>query len=509
MSPGEEEGEPIRGERHPAPGEHVTPGPGALAGRSSGPSTIPVVVSGDGSASIDGIPVPVMGGESVDVAILDTLHGYARNRNASVRAAISDPSAGYVAIVEVAPDGSSKLIEQRQEESTEDAGPAGPAGLTGPVPPTGFPGNAGPPRAERPPGYPDLSDVDVDDGHDDYVDDGDGDDDDAVAVAPESARPRVPTPARSLGLDREPVVRRKIRRQSDDEYEPPPFLRRPLGVGVAGVVAAAVIVVPLVMLGSGSGSGQDQGGQNQAADSSTAASTTPPTPLELTPSYSPSPIPSPSQSSSPSRSPSPSASTSAKPKAEPKPKTTAKAKATTTPKAKAKAKAKPAPKTAPKATRSPAIPTGRVLLKNKKYGFCLDLPGEGSVGVDTRVQDYDCKPTGDNQDWTLDLVSKGGGTAGADLYLIRNVSSNLCLDLPNYGTVLATTPVSVYHCRPNADNQLWWFDKRPNGTYWVRNQKSGDMCLDVARTSKQAVTAKATVFECNANDDHEWSFPKS
>ncbi|MFC9844419.1 RICIN domain-containing protein [Streptomyces sp. NPDC060223] len=504
MSPGEEDDEPIWGERHPAPGEQVDPGPQSPAGGPSGPSVIPVVVSGDGSASIDGIPVPVMGGETVDVAILDTLHGYARNRNASVRAAISDPSAGYVAIVEVAPDGSSKLVEQRQEasdeedEEDEEAGYDEPTGLTGPVPPTGFAGNAGPSRAEQPSGYAGLPD-DVDD-----------DDEDAVAFAPSPARPRIPTPAHSPGLDREPVLRRKIRRQSDDEYEPPAFLKRPLGVGVAGVVAAAVIVVPLVMLGSGSGSGQGQDGQNQAADSSTATGTTPRTPLELTPSYSPSPIPSPS----PSRSPSPSASTSAKPKPKPtpKPKTTAKSKATTTPKAKAKAKteAKSTPKAvAPKSTRSPAVPTGRVLFKNKKYGFCLDLPGNGSVGVDTRVQDYDCIPTGDNQDWTLDLVSKGGGTAGADLYLIRNVSSNLCLDLPNYGTVVATTPVSVYHCRPNADNQLWWFDNRPNGTYWVRNQKSGDMCLDVARTSKEAVTAKVTVFECNARDDHEWSFPKS
>ncbi|MFJ2833045.1 RICIN domain-containing protein [Streptomyces sp. NPDC087263] len=517
MSLGEEDDEPNRGARPFASGEPMAPGLQGPAGNTSGPSIIPVIVSADGSASIDGIPVPVMGGESVDVAILDTLHGYARNRNSTVRAAISDPSAGYVAIVEVAPDGSSKLVEQRQEDSAEDAGFDPSVGLAGSVAPMESVGNAGPtgrpPRFEQPLEQPDFSDIDDDDSDDadadaddgyDIAHDDDADDEDAVAVVPERARPRISAPALSvpnLGLGN---VRRKILRQSDDEYEPPAFLKRPLGIGVAGVVAAAVVIVPLIMLGSSSGSGGESGqGQNQAAESSTVKDKTPPTPLELTPSYSPSP--SPSLSPSPSRSPSPSASpsVSASPKAKTKPKATSKP---TT-----KAKPKATPKAKAKATPVPGIPTGRVLLKNKKYGFCLDLPGEGSVGVDTRVQDYRCKPSGDNQDWVLDLVSKGGGTGGANLYLIRNVSSNLCLDLPNYGTVLAQTPVSVYHCRPGreTDNQLWWFQKRPNGTYWIRNQKSGDMCLDVARTNKTAETTSATVYPCNARDDHEWSFPKS
>ncbi|MFE6487655.1 hypothetical protein ACFVGN_32640, partial [Streptomyces sp. NPDC057757] len=61
MSLGEEEDEPISGDKHFAPGEPVAGGSQRPAPAASG--VIPVVVAGDGSASIDGIPVPVMGGE--------------------------------------------------------------------------------------------------------------------------------------------------------------------------------------------------------------------------------------------------------------------------------------------------------------------------------------------------------------------------------------------------------------------------------------------------------------
>ncbi|MFD5631384.1 RICIN domain-containing protein [Streptomyces sp. NPDC127072] len=496
MSLGEEDDEPNRGDKSPARGEPVAGGPQGSAPAASG--VIPVVVAGDGSASIDGIPVPVMGGESVDVAILDTLHGYARNRDTTVTASISDPAAGYIAIVEVAPDGSSRLVEQRQDDTAQASG------VEHQTEPT-----TGPPAP--------IIVSEHEDAEDSWdEDDADDDEEEAVAIGPERPRPRISAPALSvpsigLGNVRNNLgnVRSRMQRQSDDEYEPPAFLKRPLGIGLAGVVAAAIVIVPLIMLGSGSGGAGDASGQNQAAESSTVKDKTPPTPLELTPSYSPSFSPSPSLSPSPSRSPSPSASASKKDKAKTKPKATSRPKANPEPKPKPKVKTKP--KSTPKTTKPAGIPTGRVLIKNKKYGVCVDLPGEGSVGVDTKVQDYRCKPSGDNQDWVLDLVSRNGGTGGASLYLIRNVSSNLCLDLPNYGTVLAQTPVSVFHCRPGreTDNQLWWLKKRPNGTYWIRNQKSGDMCLDVARTSRATETTSVTVFPCSARDDHEWSFPKS
>ena len=164
MSLGEEEDdEPTSEGKYLASGEPVDADPQGPAGTAAETAPIPVIVSDDGSASIDGIPVPVMGGESVDVAILDTLHGYARNRNSSVRAAISDPSAGYVAIVEVAPDGSSRLVEQRQgDSSAEDAGAVIPTESAGPT---------GPTESDEPAAYPDFSelDLDLDDDDDDHA----------------------------------------------------------------------------------------------------------------------------------------------------------------------------------------------------------------------------------------------------------------------------------------------------------------------------------------------------
>ncbi|MFD8736689.1 hypothetical protein ACFV06_17485 [Streptomyces sp. NPDC059618] len=97
QTPGETTGD------EPAVPEEPAPAPGFA-----------VVISGDGTAAIDGEPVPAADGVTVDAAILDVLHGYARDRGTPVTATVSDPSAGYVAYVEVAPDGSSTLMDQRE-----------------------------------------------------------------------------------------------------------------------------------------------------------------------------------------------------------------------------------------------------------------------------------------------------------------------------------------------------------------------------------------------------------
>ncbi|MFJ8751484.1 RICIN domain-containing protein [Streptomyces sp. NPDC102441] len=151
------------------------------------------------------------------------------------------------------------------------------------------------------------------------------------------------------------------------------------------------------------------------------------------------------------------------------------------------------------------------MIKNEKYGFCVDLPGQGKGKPGSTVYDEQSCTTSpkDNQLWTLKKTLKGRGTGGSDLYLIRNVKDGLCLDLPGEGGARITTVITEFNCKPTAkDNQLWWFDKRPNGTYWIRNQKSGDMCLDVSRTDRKAANAKLTVFVCSDTDDHQWRFVK-
>ncbi|MFJ4685202.1 hypothetical protein [Streptomyces sp. NPDC088789] len=99
MSRGEENDEPITGDDHFA-----------------------VVISGDGSAAIDGEPVRMAEGQSSDTAILDALHERARSRDTPVTATIADPSAAYVAHIEVFPDGSSRLLEQREVPSAAAPG---------------------------------------------------------------------------------------------------------------------------------------------------------------------------------------------------------------------------------------------------------------------------------------------------------------------------------------------------------------------------------------------------
>ncbi|MER7977249.1 hypothetical protein [Streptomyces sp. NPDC095817] len=145
MSRGEETDEPNTGGDPAVPGKPMDLGKPDTVGEASEPAPrFAVVISGDGSAAIDGEPVPASAGTTVDAAILDVLHGYARDLNTTVTATISDPSAGYVAFVEVAPDGSSSLLDQQEQQ--EPTPPPAPVPL--PVP---APEHTGPPPAEAEP----------------------------------------------------------------------------------------------------------------------------------------------------------------------------------------------------------------------------------------------------------------------------------------------------------------------------------------------------------------------
>ncbi|MFJ2608192.1 hypothetical protein ACIO13_24930 [Streptomyces sp. NPDC087425] len=224
-------------------------------GTSMGPneepsSLIPVVIAADGSAVVDGEPVPVVGGESVDVAILDTLHGYARSRNEAVRAAISDPDSDYVAIVEVAPDGSSRMLEQQGEAAPAEPGPTTPVAFDKPSAP------AGRSLDERDDERDDEGDLEAE-----LERDG-GRPGMSLPTPPRLGAPApvshtfsslAPDPDRGAGRPRFPT-----RGQSDDEYEGPGLLKRPAVIGAVGVVVALAVVVPLIVLGSQGGDTKDQ-----------------------------------------------------------------------------------------------------------------------------------------------------------------------------------------------------------------------------------------------------------
>lgn len=169
----------------------------------------------------------------------------------------------------------------------------------------------------------------------------------------------------------------------------------------------------------------------------------------------------------------------------------------------------------PKAEKSPAI-TARQLanalstrvnaqLKNVATGKCADLPAFEKGSVDGPVSQYDCRPTTkDNQLWDLEVADPDGGPGGASLFVIRNRKDGLCMDLPRYGSVAAGTKVTEYHCRPAADNQLWWLDPRSGG-HWIRNAAS-DLCMSVVGGSSAGNDARLQVARCGSGTgEQRWS----
>ncbi|MFD7502297.1 hypothetical protein [Streptomyces sp. NPDC059850] len=283
MSRGEEEDEPIAGGGYEMSKETI----------ESPPPDFTVTISSDGSAAIDGEPVLAGEGEAVDSAIIDILQGYAQARDASVTAAISDTGMGYRTLVEVAPDGSSRLVEEPREAST------GPAEAP-PVPPP----SAG-------------------DDHDTFavgIDDRDSDPDAGKYALPQPAMPSF-TPPSLRSSDSGPSVsppskigRSSTSRQSDDEYEPPGLFQRPLVVGTAAAAVLALVVVgSVVMLTSGGSS--DGGDRTQAVGSESKPSKT----ASDGKSAKPKPSATPSRTPKPSKTPTADTTRSPKPSDSPKP----------------------------------------------------------------------------------------------------------------------------------------------------------------------------------------------
>ncbi|MFD7880077.1 hypothetical protein ACFV5G_39405 [Streptomyces sp. NPDC059766] len=246
MNSDEETDEPTVGERLSADE--------AVVGTTDGaPSTalplFSVVIAADGSAAIDGMPLPVTGGETVDTAILDTLHAYASRGNLPVTAAISDPAVADVTYVEVAPDGSSRIVERPPALE--------PAAIEAPVEAMAEPVAAGVGRDDVPP---------AGEGTDERTDDSE----DAGEDVDRGAYPQPPPPARRTPvpgslLRRPSTAEGRTPRQSDDEYRSAGLLHRPLIVGPVALGVAALVIVPRVITGGGS---DDGGQQNTAAGAS-------------------------------------------------------------------------------------------------------------------------------------------------------------------------------------------------------------------------------------------------
>ncbi|MFJ1746206.1 RICIN domain-containing protein [Streptomyces sp. NPDC088116] len=156
-----------------------------------------------------------------------------------------------------------------------------------------------------------------------------------------------------------------------------------------------------------------------------------------------------------------------------------------------------------------ASSASKVLLKNATTGLCADVPGFGKGANETRVNQYPCNGTdADNQLWDLLVSDKDGGPQGAALFQIRNSKDGLCLDLPGRGATPGMTRAQQYACDLDNDNQRWWLDPRPDGTYWIRNFVSDGLCLNVKGKADRRNDVPLDLGRCEdtSADDDRWTF---
>ncbi|GGV81351.1 hypothetical protein GCM10010294_54830 [Streptomyces griseoloalbus] len=158
----------------------------------------------------------------------------------------------------------------------------------------------------------------------------------------------------------------------------------------------------------------------------------------------------------------------------------------------------------------PAVLT-RVLIKNNTNHTCVDVPGFSSGRPDGPVTHATCNSnTDDNQLWNVERRYDKAGPGGAPLFQIRNVMDSMCLDLPGYQGVGGATKVTEFPCDGTTnDNQLWWLDKQSDGKFWIRNAASNNQCLD--SYGPDDATRDLIVWPCapEGQNNHEWIFTRS
>ncbi|MFF3415086.1 hypothetical protein ACFYW9_10335 [Streptomyces sp. NPDC002698] len=111
-----------------------------------------VYISGEGLAEIDGHTLATAPGQTVHEAVLDRLQGHAHERAGAVAATVYDGPGGARFVLEVLPDGSSRVLEPEEEpfDEPEPAAPATPTRAAAPTtaaPTTAAPAAAAPAAA--------------------------------------------------------------------------------------------------------------------------------------------------------------------------------------------------------------------------------------------------------------------------------------------------------------------------------------------------------------------------
>ncbi|PAJ75639.1 hypothetical protein CJF42_03855 [Pseudoalteromonas sp. NBT06-2] len=154
--------------------------------------------------------------------------------------------------------------------------------------------------------------------------------------------------------------------------------------------------------------------------------------------------------------------------------------------------------------------TETFLIKNTLQEKCLDVSGY-SGGKGQNVQLYHCDGYSD-QRWyfadqfgnpvSIDIV-ESNSSFGANFYNLRNVKSNLCLDISGHGG-WQNDNAKIWTCESNTD-QLWraeWTSY--HGNMILKNGKRLNI-LDVAGTSGNSGN-NVQLWGYDDNPDQYWYF---
>lgn len=267
---------------------------------------------------------------------------------------------------------------------------------------------------------------------------------------------------------------------------------RPRGpmLAAAGIAGAVLIAVPFLVLGMGDD-------DDHTVNAAPVGGTT------LDPGLAGKEPAADYAADSPSPSASPSPAKSASPKA-PAPKVRSAPRSAVKETPVAKHSAKPKPKTDTKKDAALArrqiiqalSNRGNAMLVNLNTGKCADLPNFGKGKAEGPVNQYICRSAQDNQLWDLTMIHPDGGPGGAPQFVIKNRQDGLCLDLPANGGVAQATKVQEYYCDTTEDNQLWSLESRSQQGYLIHNVTT-DMCLGVNGGSSAGDDARLQVGQCS------------
>ncbi|GAB3250024.1 RICIN domain-containing protein [Kineosporia babensis] len=143
--------------------------------------------------------------------------------------------------------------------------------------------------------------------------------------------------------------------------------------------------------------------------------------------------------------------------------------ATTEPETPKEEDEQPPAKKEPKAARTSTSET--FVVRNLHTGVCLDLPYYGVVDPATRLGQHPCTPgSKDNQDYQR--VQVGGK------FVLRNVRTGMCVDAAGTGAVDPGQDAIIYSCvLSDADNQFLKARTKDDGVQLFNPKMK--MCLDV------------------------------